>query len=155
MKNIKFGIIFLNFFLIFSIGCAEKTKPIFMTFYSKKFKFSDQGFLKDGFGYKEIIIYKDGIKPIKFTIKNSYICFQNQCFDKQSFVKKFVGNYNKDFFDKILDRKILGFGVIKKTKNGFIEKDTSRFYLVTKNKVLFKDRKNRLIILIKFLKDNN
>jgi len=155
MKDKKFRTIFLSFLLFFFIGCAERTKPIFMTFYSKKFKFSDQGFLKDGFGYKEIIIYKDGIKPIKFIIKNSYICFQNQCLDKQSFVKEFVGNYKKDFFDKILNKKALDFGVIEKTKNGFIEKDTRRFYLVTKNKVLFKDRKNRLIILIKFLKDNN
>ena len=125
-----------------------------MTFNSKKFKFSDQGFLKEGFGYKEIIIYKDGVKPIKFVIKNSYICFQNRCFDKKRFVKKFIGNYKEDFFDKILNKKILGFGKLKKIKNGFIEKDENKFYLVTKRKVLFKDKKNHLIILIKFLKEN-
>jgi len=154
MKNGKFNIIF-SFLLIFFIGCAQKTTPIFMTFHSKKLKFSDQGFLKEGFGYREIIIYKDGIKPIKFTIKNSYICFQNQCFDKEKFIKKFIGNYKRDFFDKILNREILGFGKLKKTKDGFIEKDGNKFYLVTKNKVLFKDKKNNLIILIKFLKENN
>jgi len=155
MKNGKFKVIFYSFLLIFFIGCAQKTTPIFMTFHSKKLKFSDQGFLKEGFGYREIIIYKDGIKPIKFTIKNSYICFQNQCFDKEKFIKKFIGNYKRDFFDKILNREILGFGNIKKIKNGFIEKDKNRFYLASKDKVLFKDKKNNLIILIKFLKENS
>jgi len=152
IENRKWRII-IFFILIFFIGCAEKTKPIFMTFHSKKIKFSDQGFLKEGFGYKEIIIYKDGIKPIKFIIKNSYICFQNQCFSKKRFIKRYIGSYDKDFFDKILDKKNLGFGIIKKTKNGFIEKDKTRFYLVNKNKVLFKDRQKHLIILIKYLKD--
>jgi len=155
MKSRKFRIILLSFLLLIFVGCSEKTTPIFMTFNSKKFKFSDQGFLKEGFGYKEIIIYKDGVKPVKFTIKNSYICFQNQCFDKEKFIKKFLGNYKTDFFDKILNREILRFGKLKKIKNGFIEKDESKFYLVTKSKVLFKDKKNHLIILIKFLKDNN
>jgi len=145
--------IMIFFILIFFIGCSEKTTPIFMTFHSKKFKFSDQGFLKEGFGYKEIIIYKNGIKPIKFTVKNSYICFQDQCFNKKRFIKKYIGDYKVDFFDKILDKKNLGFGVIEKTKNGFIEKDKTRFYLVNKNKVLFKDRQKHLIILIKYLKD--
>jgi len=154
IENRKWRII-IFFILIFFIGCAEKTTPIFMTFHSKKIKFSDQGFLKEGFGYKEIIIYKDGIKPIKFIIKNSYVCFQDQCLDKQRFVKEFIGDYNVNFFDKILDREVLGFGKIKKIKTGFIEKDNSKFYLVTKDKVLFKDKKNHLIVLIKFLKDNN
>ena len=53
-----------------------------------------------------------------------------------------------------MDKKVLGFGKIENIKNGFIEKDKNRFYLATKNKILFKDKKNNLIILIKFLKEN-
>jgi len=153
IENGKWRIV-IFFILIFFIGCAEKTTPIFMTFNSKKLKFSDQGFLKERFGYREIIIYKDGVKPVKFTIKNSYICFQNRCFNKKRFINEFIGDYNPSFFDKILDKKVLGFGTVVKTKNGFIEKDKTRLYLVNKNKVLFKDRQNHIIILIKVLKEN-
>jgi len=155
MKNGKFRIIFFSFVILIFLGCATKTEPIFMSVNSPKLKFADQGFIKKGLGYKEIVIYKDGIEPVRFVIKNSYICIQNQCFDKKSFMKEYKINYSPDFFDKILDKKTLDFGTIVKTKNGFIEKDKTRFYLVNKNKVLFKDRQNHIIIFIRYLKDIN
>jgi len=155
MENVKFRIIFFSFVILIFLGCATKTEPIFMSVNSPKLKFADQGFIKKGFGYKEIVIYKDGIEPVRFVIKNSYICIQNQCFDKKRFMKEYKINYSPDFFDKILDKKTLDFGTVVKTKNGFIEKDKTRFYLVNKNKVLFKDRQNHIIIFIRYLKDIN
>jgi hypothetical protein len=46
------------------------------------------------------------------------------------------------FFDKII-----------KVKDGFLQKNKRFYYLATKQKVLFKDRKRDIVILIKNLKD--
>jgi len=150
---LKKFLIILNFLALMFLGCAVKTEPVYMSVNTPKLKFSDEGFVKKGFGYKKIIIYKDGIQPVELVIKNSYICIQNRCFDKKRFMQEYGLNYNEDFFDKILDEKPLGFGTVVKTKNGFLEKDKTKYYLVNKNRVLFKDRAKHIIIFIKYLKD--
>jgi hypothetical protein len=73
--------------------------------------------------------------------------------DKKKFVKKYLGGYD-DLFESILNKKPLkNFDKITKLKEGFLQKDKNIFYLVTKDKVLFKDKKRKIIILIKFLRE--
>jgi len=144
---------FIYLFIVFLFGCAPRTTPIFVTINSPKLKLSDEGFLKEGAGYKEIIIYKDAVVPIKFLLKQNQICVNNQCFNKYLFVEHYFKGYKKDFFDRILSRKPLSLKIIKKTKNGFIQKSKNILYIVRKNSVLFKDKKRHIIIFIKFLKD--
>jgi hypothetical protein len=139
--------------ILFFIGCSVKTTPIYAVIKTPKIKISDQGFLKEGFGYKEIIIYKAGVEPVRITVKNSFICLNDQCMDKKKFVKKYLGGYD-DLFESILNKKPLkNFDKITKLKEGFLQKDKNIFYLVTKDKVLFKDKKRKIIILIKFLRE--
>ena len=147
-RNLKLGT-FL-FLLPFLVGCATKTEPIFVTLKSPQIKISDEGFLKQGFNYKELTIYKAGSVPLKFLIKDDEICLNNKCINKYYFIKKYFNESNKNIFDIILDKKSFKNIKIIKTKDGFIQKSRF-FYKVTKDSVLFKDK--NLIIFIKYLKE--
>ena len=145
-----------SFFLLpFLVGCATKTTPVFVTVKSPQIKISDEGFLKEGIGYKEIIIYKLGNVPLRFTLKENKICLNNECINKYMFMKKYFNGYDKDFFDKILNKKPLRKGDIKKTSSGFIQKSFNFIYVVKKESVFFKDRQKGIIIFIKYLKEKN
>jgi len=144
----------LSFFLLpFLVGCSTKTTPIFVTINSPNIKVSDEGFLKEGFGYKEIIIYKAGNAPVRFTLKKDKICVNNKCFNKYLFIKRYFNGYSKDFFDKILAKEPLTNENIKKTSEGFVQKSTNFIYIVKKNSVLFKDKSRHIIVFIKYLKE--
>ena len=147
---IPFAIFFIAFFII---GCTTKITPVFVTIKSPKIKISDEGFLKEGFGYKEIIIYKAGNVPVKFLLKQNQICVNKKCFNKYLFIKHYFKGYKKNFFDKILSKKPLSLKNIQKTYDGFVQKSKNITYIVKKNSVLFKDRKNHIIIFIKYLKE--
>ena len=152
MNKIVFLIFHFSLF-IFIIGCATKTTPIFVTINSPQIKISDEGFLKQSAGYKEIIIYKLGSIPIKFTLKENKICINNKCINKYLFMKKYFKGYEKNFFDKILSKKPLSKGNIKTTTSGFIQKSNSFIYIVKKNSIFFKDKKRKILIFIKYLKE--
>ena len=154
MKKFTFYIFHFTFF-IFLMGCVTKTTPIFITLKTSDIKISDEGFLKEGINYKKLIIYKAGNEPVELLLKQNQICINHQCYNKYLFMKKYFNGLNKDFFDRILSKKPLSLKFYKKTKNGFIQKSDNIFYKVTKNSVLFKDKKNKIFILIKYLKDKN
>ncbi len=138
-------------FVLFFIGCGIKTKPIYVAFNTPKLKIADQGFLKEGFGYREIVIYKAGVEPIKITLKSNEICLNFKCVNKKAFIKSLDKGYPYDLLDRILEKKPLWFGKIIKIKDGFLQKDDRFFYKVTKDKVVFKDRAKKIVVLIKFL----
>jgi hypothetical protein len=123
-------------FLLLFTGCATKEK-IYAVIKTPEFRISDAGILKKGFGYKEVIIYRFGSYPIRVVIKNSTICLNKTCMDKETFIKNYLGKeYPSNFFDKILDKEPM------KLQKGWI-------YKRSKNKVLFKNKD--LLILIKKL----
>ena len=141
-------------FLVFFIACSVKTTPIYAVIKTPKIKIADEGFIKESFGYKKIIIYKVGLKPFSVTIKNSFICFSGKCQNKKDVIKSLNKKYPQDFFDKILNQKPLKFlGKIKKINDGFIQKKDGYLYKVTKDEVLFKDKRANILILIKYLQD--
>jgi hypothetical protein len=157
LKNLK-QILFFTFhftFYIFLFGCSVKTTPVYTVIKTPNLRVSDGGFLKEGFGYKEIEIYKGGIEPFKITIKNSYICLNKDCLDKERFVKKYLSDdYEKNILDLIIERKpIKNCGKITFIKNGFIQKNDRFFYKVEADKVIFKDRKKGIVIFVKELKE--
>jgi len=143
------------FLMLFFVGCSVKTTPMYAVIKTPKIKISDQGFLKEGFGYKEIIIYKSALKPFKVTIKNSYICLNSKCMDKEKFVKEYLGeNYPADIFDLIIEGKpIKKLGKITKIDSGFIQRKEGIFYKVQKDKVLFRDKNRNIIIMVKRLRE--
>jgi hypothetical protein len=139
-------------FVLFFLGCSIKTTPVYVTFKSPKLKISDQGFLKEGYGYKEFDLYKAGAS-YKITLKNSYVCLNEKCMDKKIFVKEYLGeDYPSNFLEKVINKEpVESFGKIIKTKNGFIQKNSRFFYKVDKKSVLFKDKKKKIIVFIKEL----
>ena len=149
---LSYFLISLSFFLT---GCAVKTTSVFVTINSPKIKIADEGFLKEGFGYKQLIIYKAGNEPVKFTLKQNEICINNECVNKYVFMQKYFKGLKKDVFDKILNKKPLALKFYKKTKDGFIEKSENIYYRVSKNSVLFKDKKEKTVIFIKYLRSKN
>jgi len=137
IKIITFYILHFTFF-IFMTGCATKTTPIYAVIKTPNIKVADQGFIKEGFGYKKIIIYKAGNAPVEITVENFRVCMNGKCVNKELFIKKYFGeNYPTDFFDKILNKECISGFYCKKYKN----------------KIIFKDKKNGIVILIKELKN--
>ena len=87
-QTLFFTFHFLLFFFLF--GCSVKTTPVYAVIKTPTIKVADQGFLKEGFGYKQIIIYKAANAPIKITVKNSQICLNGRCMDKEKFIKEYL-----------------------------------------------------------------
>ncbi|WP_456479168.1 hypothetical protein [Nautilia sp.] len=142
MKNGKFNIKTISFYIlhftfyILVVGCSTKTIPVYAVIKTPKFKVADQGFLEKGLGYKKLIIYKAANAPVEITLKNSYICMNGKCMDKEKFIKKYLPKgYPCDFFDKIFENKC---------PEGFFCKSDSK-------RIVFKDKKNGILILIKKL----
>ena len=142
------------FFALLFLGCSTKTIPVYLAFNTPKIKISDQGFLKEGFGYKKIIIYKAGIKPFEIVVKNSAVCLNDKCMDKERFIENIDKSYPVNLLDSILDHEPLYFlGKILKKEDGFIQKNNRFLYIVKKNSVLFKDRKKRVVIMLRYLRE--
>jgi len=136
LRIIKKVIFFTFCFSLFTVmsGCATKTTPIYAVIKTPKFKAADEGFLEKGFGYKKLTIYKAGNVPVVITLKNSFVCLNGRCMDKEKFIKEYLPKgYPSDFFDKILDYKC---------PKGFFCKTDGQ-------KILFKDKKNNILIMIK------
>jgi hypothetical protein len=139
--------------LILFLGCSYKTTPVYAIVKTPFFKASDAGFLEEGVNYKKLIIYKDGNIPVKIMVYKDKVCINKNCFSKYMFIKRLSSDYPKNLLDLILNKqKIKNLGIITQFKSGFLQKNNRFFYLVTKNKVLFKDKKNNIVIMIKELK---
>jgi hypothetical protein len=137
-------------FNLFFFGCATKTTPVYTVIKTPFLKVSDQGFLKKGFNYKKLIIYKDANIPVEIALYKNYICMNKKCVSKEIFIKKLSSDYQKNLLDLIIDRKALkNLSKITKLKNGFLQKNYRFFYLVTDKKVLFKDKLKKIVIMIK------
>jgi len=138
IKTIAFYILHFTFYISL-LGCATKTTPVYAVIKTPDFKVADQGFLKEGFGYKALVIYKTGNVPVKIVVKNSVVCLNGRCLNKKKFIKSFLGaNYPSDFLDKLLEYKC--------PKN---------FYCIKKeDTILFKDRNKKITIFLKTIKDD-
>ncbi|WP_024787477.1 MULTISPECIES: hypothetical protein [unclassified Lebetimonas] len=152
--NLKKSFYILHFtFYIFIFGCATKTTPVYAVIDTPFVKAADQGFLEKGFNYKKLIIYKDASVPVEFTIYKNSVCLNKKCVSKNRFIKKLSPGYPKNLIDKIIEKKpIQNLGKIIKLKKGFLQKNERFYYLVTKKKVLFKDKKKKILIMIKEIK---
>ena len=139
---------FLVLFLLFS-GCSYKTTPIIFGFKKDNLAINDQGFLKENNFYKTIEVYSVGQLIFVMKIDKNSICINGKCYDKRIFIYNLNSNYPLNLFDLIISKQKLPNLKYYKTKDGFIQKDDKIFYLVTNNKVLFKDKNKKFIFLIK------
>jgi len=131
------------------IGCSYKTTPVIVAFKKNNLAINDQGFLKENSFSKKIEVYNVGQLVFVLTLKNNSICINNKCYDKKLFIHSLNSTYPYNLFDLIISKKPLPNIKIKKTKDGFIQKTKNIFYIVTPDKVLFKDKSNNFLFLIK------
>ncbi|GAX86863.1 conserved hypothetical protein [Lebetimonas natsushimae] len=148
----KLSILHFIFYIFLFIGCATKTIPVYSIINTPYIKVSDQGFLKKGFNYKKLVIYKDANIPVEISIYKNSICLNKRCYPKDKFVKKLSPDYPKNLLDNIIEKKpIENLGKITKIKKGFLQKNKRFFYQIDDKKVLFKDKLKKIIIMIKEL----
>ena len=138
----------LLLFLLFS-GCTYKTTPVIVAFKKDNLAINDQGFLKENSFSKKIEVYNVGQLVFVMTINSKNICINNKCYDKKLFIYKLNPKYPDNLFDLIISKKPLPNIKITKTTDGFFQKKGSILYIVTKNKVLFKDKSNHFLFLLK------
>jgi hypothetical protein len=133
------------------------TKSCQVTMKTKKFAFSDSGFLKEtrdkiklqlyatGITMGEIVVYKDENK----------ICFKRVCNTKKWFNDNFLSNYYpKNTIMQILQSKpIMDRKNLKQNFTGFTQNiktyDYDITYMVVPKSIYFRDRQNRILIRIK------
>jgi len=135
--------------VLFITGCSYKTTPVVVAFKKGNFAINDQGFLKENIFNKKIEVYQAGNLAFVFTIKKSLICINEKCYDKKLFIHKLNPTYPSDLFETILAHKKFKNIEIIKTKDGIIQITKNFIYKVTKNKVLFKDRKKSFLFFVK------
>jgi len=141
------------FVLIFFNSCSNKytTKQQTYTllFKSEKIKFNDIILLRKNKNTLNIDTLSLGKSITNISINNQYdICLKYICYEAKEFNKKFLSSrYEDNFLDSIFRSKsIFNKKNIQKTKNGFIQKIGSITYKKTRNYVLFKDKRLRIII---------
>ncbi len=135
--------------LLLFTGCSYKTTPVVVAFKKDNLAINDQGFLKENSFSKKIEVYNVGQLVFVLTIKDNLICINDKCYDKKLFMNKLNPKYPTNLFSLIIEKKPLPNIKIKKLKNGFIQKTKNIIYLVTENKVLFKDKQKKFLFLLK------
>ncbi len=144
--------IFVTLLLFFMSGCSQKyfnltkkkevSKSSYIVFKTKKTRFAGTGFYKDTPEYVQLQIYSTGVPlaNLKFYKKKDLICEGIKCNKRRWFTDRFLSpSYPKDLIIKIMTKQPISL----KSKD---------IKYSTDNGIYFKDRKNRILIKIKDLK---
>ncbi len=138
----------------------EYSKSYKVTMKTKKFAFSDTGFLVKTSDMLRLNVLAMGNPVLDLKIKNTDdICVGSLCNTKHGFNQSFlVGEYPDDMIENVLTSKPIFEGKnLKKTKNGFVQKiETKNYkikYQISRGNIYFKDKQNKIIIKLKELKE--
>ena len=132
-------------------------ESVVVTIKSPKLKFNDIGYLLIEGERLKLQLYSVGKCVEEFEI-NHLVCTQAGCMSKSAFNQEYLsGAYEDDFLQNILLRKpLFGGKNLLRTKDGFQQhcvNDTYDItYRVAKEKLYFKDSKNRILIKIKTMR---
>jgi hypothetical protein len=147
----------LVFILVFG-GCSvknyERTQTKIIIIKSPKLKFADIGYVRNSDKSIELELFVAGKAIEKITI-NHLICTHEGCMSKSGFNADYLNSaYPDDILQNIiLGRTIYGGKNMVKTKEGFIQQIKARHvditYKVTHHAILFKDKKNKIILKFK------
>jgi len=131
--------------LLFFSACSTKhretpllTEPKLILFSTKNFRFYDAGFIKRYVDRLELEIFSAGTLVLHLEIFPDTICLNGECASKKRVVQELFGQeYHQEILDDILlGRDIAGYSVT---------------YERSADRILFKDEKNRVLLLIKRL----
>jgi len=135
----------------------KNSKSYRVTMKTKKFTFSDTGFLvtySDSLNLNVLAMGKS-VLDLKVKLNEDDACVGSLCNSKHGFNQSFLdGRYPDSFIQNILQKKPIFNGRnLTKTSTGFVQKIIcDRFgikYQVSKNSVYFKDKKNNILIKLK------
>ncbi len=145
-------------FVLLFIGCSTKTyqssDPKLITIKTKKFRYSDLGYLKRSGDAVSIELFSAGQMIQKIEI-NHLVCVQEGCMSKSRFNQEFL---DKSYPDEILKNIILKKPIFHKNEyreinTGFKQKiqdnNVDIIYKVTPKSVYFKDKKNHILFKMK------
>lgn len=138
----------------------KKSTSYKVTMKTKKFAFSDTGFLVNYEKSMHLNVLAMGKSVLDLKVKKDEddICVGSLCNTKHGFNQSFlVGSYPDDFIENILQKKpIFGGKHLTKTSTGFIQKiicdKYGIKYQVTNNGLYFKDKKGNILIKLRELK---
>jgi hypothetical protein len=138
----------------------KSSKSYKVTMKTKKFAFSDTGFLveyKDSY-HLNVLAMGKSVLDLKVKKDSDDICVGSLCNTKHGFNQSFlVGSYPDTFMENLLQKKPIFNGKhLTKTSNGFVQKIVcERYgikYQVSNTGIYFKDRKNNILIKLRELK---
>ncbi len=138
----------------------KKSTSYKVTMKTKKFSFSDTGFLVNYEKSMHLNVLAMGKSVLDLKIKKNEddICVGSLCNTKHGFNQSFlVGSYPDDFIENILQKKPIFSGKnLTKTATGFVQQLISDEYKikyqVTNKGLYFKDKKSNILIKLRELK---
>lgn len=157
MSSISTGcslLIFIFFLSSCSIKNYEHTESKIVTIKTKKFKFSDIGYIRNSGDAVELEMFIAGNSAFKISI-NRLICTADGCMSKSKFNQEYL---SATYPDEILQNIFLGKSIYNKMNltrndNGFEQKihtqEVTIDYQVDSTQIDFKDSKNNILIKIK------
>ncbi len=136
----------------------EVSKSYKVTMKTKKFAFSDTGFLVKSNNMIRLNVLAMGNPVLDLKVKKSDdVCVGSLCNTKLGFNQSFLsGEYPESLIENVLNKKPIFDGEnLKKTKNGFIQNIESKNYKIkyqiSRGSIYFKDSKNRILMKLKEL----
>lgn len=153
-----FVVVLLLFFSACSIKNYEQTATKLVTIKTKKFRFSDIGYLRHTDDALQLELFMAG-QVVKRIEINHLICVSDEgCIDKKSFNAEYLSEkYPESLLQNVLlGKKIFNGQNLQKSSSGFIQiiltQDVTVFYRVTPQEIYFKDKKNHILFKIKDIK---
>ncbi len=149
-----FVLVLVLFFSACSIKNYEHTKTKIIIIKSPKLKFADIGYVRNTDKSVELELFVAGKVVEKITI-NHLICTSEGCMSKSGFNEDYLNSaYPDDILQNIiLGREIYGGKNLVKTQDGFTQHikawHVDITYKVTHHAILFKDKKNKIILKFK------
>jgi len=150
-----FLVVAILFFASCSIKNYEHTTTKIVTIKTKKFRFSDIGYLRHSDDALQLELFMAG-QVVKRIEINHLVCVSDEgCIDKKTFNTEYLSsNYPEAILQNILlGKEIFGGKNLKKTSFGFIQniltQDVDIHYSVSQKEIYFKDRKNHILFKIK------
>jgi hypothetical protein len=146
--------------ILFGTGCSHPpengARPLFIQLKTPKYRLSDAGFLRIE-PTQKVLTISTGLTSYRFILKKGVICSvergRERCIPREEFLKK-VGleEYPPETLDQILAGEPLPFlpTPISTPDPGFVQKSGTQYYKVTPTKIVFKDRKKGIILILHF-----
>lgn len=133
--------------------------PYRVTMKTKKFAFSDTGFVNryDNMINLQILSMGKPVLDLVIRLDESKICTDKICYTKHAFNRAFLSSdYPDSLIENVLQSEpIVGGKELKKTTNGFMQKIATKAYVIKykiwPGNIYFKDIKNGIIIRLRKL----